>query len=125
VAGTTLDSGALIAFERGSARMLALVERATDHRSTLAVPAGVVAQTWRGGVRQARLSRLLSAPISEIVPLDELAARAVGVPCARTDATDVVDTSVVVCARERSHQVVSSDPNDLLAIDHRLRVAAP
>jgi hypothetical protein len=125
VTGATLDSGALIAFERGSARMLALIERATDRRLTLSVPAGVVAQTWRGGVRQARLSRLLSAPISEIVPLDELAARAVGVLCARTGATDVVDASVVVCARERGHQVVSSDPNDLLAIDRRLHVAAP
>lgn len=122
--GATLDSGALIAFERGSPRMLALVERATDRGLRLAVPAGVVAQTWRGG-RQARLSRLLRAPSAEIVPLDELAARAAGVLCGRTGIADVVDASVVVCARERGHQVVSSDPDDLLALDPTLRVAVP
>jgi hypothetical protein len=125
VTGVTLDSGALIAFERGSARMLALVERATDRGLTLAVPAGAVAQTWRGGVRQARLSRLLRAPTAEIVPLDELGARAVGVLCGRTGATDVIDASVVVCARERGHGVVSDDPDDLHAIDPTLRVTAP
>jgi len=124
VTGATLDSGALIAFERGSPRMLALVERATDRGLRLAVPAGVVAQTWRGG-RQARLSRLLRAPSAEIVPLDELAARAAGVLCGRTGIADVVDASVVVCARERGHQVVSSDPDDLLALDPTLRVAVP
>ena len=122
--GATLDSGALIAFERGSPRMLALVERATDRGLRLAVPAGVVAQTWRGG-RQARLSCLLRAPSAEIVPLDELAARAAGVLCGRTGIADVVDASVVVCARERGHQVVSSDPDDLLALDPTLRVAVP
>jgi PIN domain len=125
VNGATLDSGALIAFERGSPRMLALVERATDRGQRLAVPAGVVAQTWRGGVRQARLSRLLRAPLAEIVPLDDLAARAVGILCGRTGAADVVDASVVVCARERGHRVVSGDPDDLIAIDPTLRVVVP
>jgi hypothetical protein len=125
VTGATLDSGALIAFERGSPRMLALVERATDRGLRLAVPAGVVAQTWRGGVRQARLSRLLRAPSAEIVPLDDLAARAVGALCGKTGAADVIDASVVLCARERGHRVVSGDPDDLLAIDQTLRVVAP
>lgn len=121
----TLDSGALIAFERGSTRMLALVERASVHGRRLAVPAGVVAQTWRAGPRQARLSRLLRAPVTEIVPLDDLAARAVGIMCGRTAATDVVDVSVVVCARERGHSVVTGDPDDLRAIDPTLSVSLP
>jgi hypothetical protein len=125
VTGATLDCGALIAFERGSPRMLALVERATDRGLRLAVPAGVVAQTWRGGVRQARLSRLLRAPSAEIVPLDDLVARAVGVLCGKTGAADVIDASVVLCARERGHRVVSGDPDDLLAIDPALPVVRP
>jgi len=123
--GATLDSGALIAFERGSGRMLALVERASGHDLRLAVPAGVVAQTWRGGPRQARLSRLLGAPCVEVVALDELEARAVGVVCGRSGATDVVDASVVVCARQRGHQVVTGDPGDLRTIDPDLAVIAP
>jgi hypothetical protein len=125
VNGATLDSGALIAFERGSSRMLALVERASRNGLRLAVPAGVVAQTWRGSVRQARLSRLLRAPLTEIVPMDELAARTVGVVCGQVGATDVVDVSVVVCARERRHQVVSADADDLRAIDPSLAVVRP
>lgn len=123
--GATLDSGALIAFERGQPRMVALVERATARGLRLAVPAGVVAQTWRGGGREARLSRLLRAPLTEVVSLDELAARTIGVVCARTGATDVVDVSVVVCARERGHRVVSGDPDDLRAIDPGLTVVPP
>jgi len=125
VTGATLDSGALIAFERGSGRMLALVERATASRIALAVPAGVIAQIWRGGGRQAHLSRFLRGPSAEVVALDELAGRAIGVLCGRTGATDVIDASVVVCARERGHPVVSSDPGDLRAIDPSLRVEAP
>ncbi len=123
--GATLDSGALIAFELGSARMLALVERAIGQGLRLSVPAGVVAQTWRGGVRQARLSRLLGAPVSEIVPLDELTARTVGVLCGQVGAADVIDVSIVVCARQRGHQVVSGDPDDLRAIDPTLAVVLP
>jgi hypothetical protein len=122
VTGATLDTGALIAFERGSPRMLALVERAAGHGLALAVPAGVVAQAWRGGARQARLSRLLRAPLTEIVALDEPTARTVGVVCDRAGVTDIVDVSVVVCARERGHQVVTGDPGDLHAIDPSLTV---
>jgi len=123
--GATLDSGALIAFERGSGRMLALVERASRHDLRLAVPAGVVAQTWRGGPRQARLSRLLGSPCTEVVGLDEVEARAVGVVCGTSGATDVVDVSVVVCARQRGHRVVTGDPDDLRATDPGLAVLVP
>jgi len=125
VTGATLDSGALIAFERGGVRMLALVERAMRHGVRLAVPAGVVAQTWREGARQARLSRLLRAPLAEIVPLDDLTARAVGVLCDRARTADVIDVSVVVCARQRGHRVVSDDADDLRAIDPTLAVVSP
>jgi len=123
--GATLDSGALIAFERGSGRMVALVERARSNDLRLAVPAGVVAQVWRGGGRQARLSRLLRAPVTDVVDLDELEARAIGVVCGETGAGDVVDVSVVVCARARGHRVVSGDPDDLRAIDPSLAVLPP
>jgi hypothetical protein len=125
VSGATLDSGALVAFERGSARMRALVERALAGGVRLAVPAAVVAQTWRDGGRQARIAKLLRAPITELVPLDDLAARAVGVLCGEAGVTDLADVSVVVCARERGHRVVSSDPDDLRAIDPQLAVAVP
>ena len=52
--GATLDTGALIALESGSTRMAVLVEEALAGRAELAVPAGVLAQAWRGGGRVAR-----------------------------------------------------------------------
>ena len=55
------DTGALIAAERGERRMWALHAEAL-HRGVLpSVPAGVLAQAWRGGP-QPQLSRPSSGP---------------------------------------------------------------
>src|SRR4051794_26467805 len=64
------------------------------------VPAGVVGQAWRQGSGQALLARLLSDPVVEVVPLDLITARAAGVLCGKAGHPDVIDASVVVCARE-------------------------
>lgn len=118
--GATLDAGALIAFERARRAVVALVTRALERGDRLAVPAGVVAQAWRDGARQVRLVRLLASEITEVVPLDDPTARAVGQLCGVTGATDVVDASVVYCARQRGHAVLTSDPEDLGRIDPRI-----
>ena len=60
VKGLTLDTGALLALERGDSRVRALLRRALERGLPLSVPAGVVAQAWRGGPRQARVARLLA-----------------------------------------------------------------
>lgn len=119
-AGATLDSGALIAFERGRREVVALVARALERRLRLAVPAGVVAQVWRDGSRQVRLVRLLASPVVEVVVLDDAAARAVGQLLGASRTADVVDASVVWCARQHEHRVVTGDPHDLLAVDPTL-----
>ena len=117
MSGATLDSGALIAFERAKRRMVVLVARALERGLTLSVPAGVVAQVWRDAARQVRLVRLLASDIVEVVPLDDRTARAVGQLCGVTRTTDVVDASVVLCAMERNHKIVTSDAADLRRID--------
>jgi PIN domain-containing protein len=117
VSGATLDAGALIAFERGKRKVVAIVARALDRRSTLAVPAGVVGQVWRDGSRQVRLVRLLASEIVEVPPLDDAAARAAGQLCGVRGTSDVVDASVVLCARERAHRIITSDADDLRRID--------
>jgi hypothetical protein len=122
--GVTLDAGALIAFERGKRSMVTLVARAREQNQGLAVPAGVIAQVWRDGKRQARLIRLLSADLIEIVPLNDRTARAVGQLLGTARTKDVVDGSVVLCARERDHVIVTSDPDDLRRIDPRLSLVA-
>ena len=113
MAGVTLDAGALIAFERNDRRMVALIARSLAHGYSLTVPAGVVGQVWRSGRRQARLARLLAADEVEIASLDDHGAREAGQLCGVTGTSDVIDASVVLCARARGHRIATSDPDDI------------
>jgi hypothetical protein len=117
MAGLTLDVGALIAFERNDRRLVALIARSLERRHSIAVPAGVVGQVWRDGRRQARLARLLGAPQVEIEDLDDRRARHAGQLCGVRGTTDVIDASVVLCARARGHRIATSDPDDLRRLD--------
>jgi predicted nucleic acid-binding protein len=123
--GVTLDTGALIALESGSRRMAVLVEEALASGSEVVIPAGVVAQAWRGGAAQARIARLLRASITSIVALDQRQALRIGARCAATGVTDVIDVSVALFARDRGHAVVTSDPGDIRAADPSLTVLTP
>jgi hypothetical protein len=125
VTGATLDTGALIALESGSIRMAVLVEEAIAGRAELAIPAGVLAQAWRGGRRQARIARLLRASNTSVVPLDTKLALRVGARCAVTRTADIVDVSVAICASDRGHPVVTSDPDDIALIDPALILVRP
>jgi predicted nucleic acid-binding protein len=123
--GLTLDAGALIALEAGNRRMALRVEQAMATGAELAIPAGVVAQAWRGGGRQVRIAKLLQLRVTSIVALDTKLALRVGAECASTGSTDVVDVSVALCARDRGHAVVTSDPHDIAAIDPSLTLIDP
>lgn len=116
-AGIVLDAGALIALERGDKRMIALLQRAVSHGRALCVPAGVVGQAWRNGRVQVTLARFLRSEEVEIVPLDEQLARSCGEVCGAASASNVIDASVVIIARERQDLIVTSDPGDLRRLD--------
>ena len=118
VQGLTLDTGALIALERKEDRMNALLERVLAYpEAIIHIPAGVVAQVFRDGSKQARLLRLLKKPQTRVVALDGDTARAVGVLLGIRNSRDVVDASVVVCARRYRQPVVTGDPEDLRRLD--------
>ncbi|MBC3761006.1 PIN domain-containing protein [Quadrisphaera oryzae] len=108
-----LDAGALIAAERGSRRLVALLDAVDRSGGSVVVPAGALAQVWRDGARQARLGRLLRARAVVVEPLDESTARAAGALCGRSGTADVVDASVALAAARRGCAVVTSDPEDL------------
>lgn len=110
----TYDTGALLAADRGERRMWARHRALLERRAIPVVPAPVLSQGWRGGGRQALLSKLLVG--CEVEPLDERKARAVGALAARAQATDIVDVAVVEGAQRRRDIVMSSDPDDLKAI---------
>jgi hypothetical protein len=122
--GLTLDAGALIAFERNDRRTVTIIARAVARRIPLAAPAGVVGQVWRDGRRQVRLVRLLGSGAVEIESLDDARARAAGQLCGAAGTSDVIDASVVLCARARGHGVLTSDPGDLERLDAHLQLVA-
>jgi len=117
-----LDTGVLIGFERNDRQVVAIVARALEHHDPLIVPAGVVAQAWRDGSRQARLARLLGSPICTVLPLDDHAARAAGQLCGMAGTTDIVDASVAIAARDRQARVITSDPDDIRRLDHSIDI---
>jgi len=120
MSGAVLDAGALIAFERADRRVIAIVKRARALGDPLVVPACALAQVWRDGRRQARLSSLLASPVVKIEALDDTSARAAGQLLGVTGTSDVVDASVVLTARRRRVGVVTSDPDDLRRLDPTL-----
>jgi hypothetical protein len=124
MAGLTLDAGALIAFERNDRFVVALLARALQHRYAIAVPAGVVGQVWRDGRRQVRLARLLASSAVEVETLDDRRAREAGQLCGVKGTADVIDASVVLCARTHGHRIATSDPEDIRALDASIGVIA-
>lgn len=125
--GVTYDTGALVAAERGERKMWARHRALLLQRAVPTVPGAVVAQAWRGGRRQALLSRLLAG--CDIEPLDEVQARAVGVLLGRARTADIVDGCVTEGALRRRDLVIGSDAADLQAlaraVHRRLEVERP
>jgi predicted nucleic acid-binding protein len=115
--GITLDAGALIGFDRRDRRALAIIVRAQQNETPIVIPAGVVGQAWRNGRTQARLAKLLSARGVEIESLDGRRAREAGQLCGATGTSDIIDASVVLCAKRRGHKIATSDPDDLRRLD--------
>ncbi len=123
VTGLTLDTGALLALDHpGKAIVMqARVDETVRRGGSLCVPIGTIARAWRGS-RQVRLARLLKSRGIDIAVMTPNVARSVGLLCARTGHGDVIDVHVALCARERGHAVVTSDPDGMARIDPALPV---
>lgn len=122
MAGMTMDAGGLIAVDRNDRRVLVLLARARETGSRVTVPASALAQAIRHPERQARLARLLRQPTTDVVSLDRIDATNVGRLLAASGTSDVVDAHVVICARRAHQWAVTSDPDDLRALDPTLQV---
>ena len=113
MSGITFDAGGLIALDRNHRRVIALLARAAERGMRIIVPATALAQAMRKPARQARLSRLIRQPATDVVPLNAPDATAVGLLLARTGTADIADAHVVLCAQRAGQAVVTSDPGDL------------
>ena len=106
-----LDTGALIAYERGDEDVASMVDTAYEDDRPVVTSSGCVAQAWRrGGPRQARLAILLQH--AEEVALGPGSSRIVGALCNVSRTSDVVDAHVALLARD-GDTLVTSDPGDL------------
>jgi predicted nucleic acid-binding protein len=120
--GLTLDAGALIAYGRNDREAVAILRRARSHKKPIVIPAGVLGQVWRDGRRQVWLARLLATDEVEVEVLDDLRARSAGQLCGVKGSADVIDASVVLCARARGHKIVTSDRQDLKKLDSTIEL---
>lgn len=115
--GLVLDAGALLALERRDLRLLADLKLAGELGLPIRIPAGSLAQSWRGGPRSASIARLLRHA-STVVTVDESSAKQIGVFLAHlrlpeTENPDVVDAHVALITRATGSLVWTSDPSDM------------
>lgn len=122
MAGITLDEGGLIGLDRNERRVIVLLARAVETNSRVTIPSSALAQAIRRPERQARLSRLIRQPTSDVIALDRVDAVHIGRLLAASGTSDVVDAHVVVCARRTAQRVVTSDPDDLALLDPGLEL---
>lgn len=122
MSGLVLDTGALIALERGKPYIRTLLAKTVDSGLPVIVPSGVLAQAWRGGPRQYLISRfLLTDDRIHIAALDRVEALLVGVKIGECRHPDVVDVHVALLAIRRDAMIATSDRDDILAVEPNLR----
>ena len=124
MSGITFDAGGLIALDRDDRRVLALLARNSELGMRVTIPATALAQAMRNPARQARLSRLIRQPNTDLVALDGPDATATGLILAASRTSDITDAHVVMCARRAVQVIITSDADDLRRIDPNLQIVA-
>lgn len=104
-----LDSGAMIALERDERPMWARLKGALVAGEVPVTHAGVLGQVWRGGPRQARLSRALDGV--DVRPLDDPLGRGTGELLGVTGLSDVIDAALVLLSSE-GDEIITADRRD-------------
>lgn len=108
-----LDAGALIAYEDDDRTVRAFLERASRTGVNVRTTTGAVAQVWRNGARQARLTLLLQGLLE--VELTRDRARRVGTLLSRAGRRDVIDGSIIDAAVD-GDEILTTDPDDITAL---------
>jgi predicted nucleic acid-binding protein len=115
-----LDTGAVIALSRGDQRARAFLARALELRVPVEVPVVVVAETLRGGPKDAPVHRVLKA-VGMVPQAREVHGRIAGRLLGVAGSAATIDALVVAQAVEGGGaQILTGDPEDLgrLATPH-------
>jgi predicted nucleic acid-binding protein len=120
--GFVLDTGALIALEKPSrAKALAVVFEGLGPGGRLALSAGSVAEAWRASPRQTPLVFLLRRQDVCIEEITVPVAKSIGAFLAHVNnGDDIVDAHVIMLARHFRLPVITTDPDDLRALDPKV-----
>ncbi len=114
-----LDAGAVIALSRGDQRARAFIARAVELSAPVEIPVVVVAETVRGGPRDAPVNRVLKA-IGEVPPATEALARTAGRLLGRARSSETIDALVVAQAvASGGAQILTGDVDDLAPLAAR------
>lgn len=114
MAGLTLDTGALIAYEREKERIREILTVAYARGLVPTIPAVALAEVWRGDAKDARVARLLKT--CSIENIDERIARAAGSLRRTTPGANTIDACIAVGVRRRGDAIATSDPGDMRAL---------
>lgn len=114
-----LDSGAVIGWARGDIRPRAMLARALELGVDVRIPTAVLAETLRGGPRDAPIHRVRAAV--DVFPQTEAVARLAGALLGRTKGRNTVDALVAAETISAGAEVLTSDPADMesLLSEHR------
>lgn len=109
-----LDSGAVVALARRDPAARAYLERALSQSDLVVIPAVVIAETTRGGGRDAPLNQVIKA-VNEVTPVTERTARQAGHLLGKSSRRGVtVDALIAAEAMARGPAIVlTSDPKDM------------
>jgi predicted nucleic acid-binding protein len=107
--GITFDTGALIALERRGLRARKVLERATEQKVRITVPAAVITEWWRS--RNDVRERILAGV--RVEPLSEGLAKIAGEALAAVKGATPIDAIVMASAAQRGDVVYTTDVSDL------------
>jgi hypothetical protein len=105
-----------MAVERRDRTMLADLAVIVQHKIPAFVPAGVVAQAWRGSPRQHDIAVLLASKCVRVVPLDGPTALGLGLLLGASGTSDVTDAHVAHLTVQKNARVYTSDSADIRAL---------
>ncbi|HVT59068.1 MAG TPA: PIN domain-containing protein [Thermoanaerobaculia bacterium] len=111
-----LDSGAVIALARGDQRARAFLARALELGAPVAIPVVVLAETVRGGPRDAPVNRVLRA-VGSVPEAREVHGRIAGELLGAARSAETVDALVVAHAvAAGGAHILTGDREDLVRL---------
>jgi predicted nucleic acid-binding protein len=109
-----LDSGAVIALARGDVRARAMLAIALERSADVRIPVAVLAETLRGGARDAPIHRVRNAV--DVFPTPEAVGRLAGALLGRTRGANTIDALVAAEALIAGADILTANTEDLAAL---------